>query len=54
MINQLKDIYYMNSNIYLNISIKNNLKEIITNLKEFPDSLPIYFKGFIEYNRQTN
>lgn len=54
IINQLKDIYYMDSNVDLDFSIKNNLKEIITKLKEFSDGLPIYLKGFIEYNRQTN
>ena len=53
-IKQLKDIYYMNSNFYLNIPNENNLKEIISYLKNFSKCLPIYLKGFIEYNRQNN
>ena len=53
-INQLIKIYYMDSNIYLDISKENNLKEIIKYLKGFEDNLPIYLKGFIKYNRQSN
>ena len=53
-IKQLKDVYHMNSNIFLNIPNENNLKEIISYLKKFSGSLPIYLKGFIEYNRQND
>ena len=54
IINKLNNIYYMDFNIELDFSKKNNLNEIITFLTAIRKKLPIYFQGFIKYNRETN
>ena len=52
---KLEEIYYMDSDIYLNIPKKNNnFQEIIMYLNDVEYELPIYFKGFIEYNKKRN
>jgi len=53
-INQLIAIYYMDSDFYLDISTVNNFKEIMSYLKKYRDKLPIYLKGFIEYNKKSS
>ena len=54
IINKLNEIYYMNFNIELDFTKKINFNEIITYLQAFQKKLPIYFKGFIKYNKETN
>ena len=54
IINKLNEIYYMDFNIDLDLTKKINFNEIISYLQAFPKKLPIYFKGFIKYNEETN
>ena len=54
IINKLNEIYYMNFNIELDFTKKIKFNEIITYLQAFQKKLPIYFKGFIKYNKETN
>ena len=53
-INKLEQIYYMNSNIYLNVPKVNNFQEIIIYLNDIEDELPIFLKGFTEYDKKRN
>ena len=53
-INKLEEIYYMDSDIDLKIPKVNNFKEIIKYLKNVKKKLPIYFEGFIKYNKESN
>ena len=54
IINKLNEIYYTDFNIELDFTKKNNFNEIIAYLTAFQKKLPIYFKGFIKYNKETN
>ena len=54
IIKKINERYYMDFNDELDIAKKKNLKEIIAYLNVFQYNLPLYFKGFIKYNRQTN
>ena len=54
IIKKLSEIYYMNFNIELDLSEKNNLNDIILALSIFQRDLPIYFRGFMKYNQETN
>ena len=54
IIKKLNEIYYRDFNIELDFTNKNNLNEIIKDLKHNEKKLPIYFRGFIKYNRKTN
>ena len=44
----------MNFNIELDFTKKFNFNDIIAYLQAFQNKLPIYFKGFIKYNNETN
>ena len=54
IINKLNEIYYTDFNIELDFTKKNSFNEIIAYLTAFQKKLPIYFKGFIKYNKETN
>ena len=54
IINKLNEIYYTDFNIELDFTKKNNFNEIMAYLTAFQKKLPIYFKGFIKYNKETN
>ena len=54
IINKLNEVYYMNFNIELDFTKKFNFNDIIAYLQAFQNKLPIYFKGFIKYNNETN
>lgn len=53
-IKQLILIYYKDSDIYLDILKKDNLVEISTYLQKNLKMIPIFFHGFVDYNRQSN
>ena len=48
IINKLREIYYTDFNIELDLTKKNSFNEIIAYLTAFQKKLPIYFKGFIK------
>ena len=50
----INKIYYRDFNVELDFTNKNNLNEIIKDLKHNEKKLPIYFRGFIKYHRKTN
>ena len=55
MIKKLISIYYMDSNIYLDIEkCEDNFLEIVKHLKILRNKIPIYFHGFIDYKSQPN
>ena len=53
-IKQLIIIYYKDSDVYLDISKKNNLVEIAKYLQKKLKKIPIFFHGFVDYNRRPN
>ena len=55
MIKKLISIYYMDSDIYLDIEkCEDNFLEIVKHLKILRNKIPIYFHGFIDYKSQPN
>ena len=54
IIHQLIIIYYKDSNNDLGVSEKNTFFEIIENLQNNLEYIPIYFHGFVDYNELSN
>lgn len=53
-IRKLVEKYYMDSNVCYDIPKENNFQEITSYLKDFEDDLPLYLKGFVDYNTKFN